>query len=158
MSLINNKIHVAIASDISVWLINTTDTAIPLRCGEVFGFGTGQASEVPTGGAWFQSCKSNHEQLSSTKSNTYNLFAASLCQPCQVQPGPTLQWRPHSSSPATWIWWPLLRPEQSRRCLSRTSFAMCAGPLGSLPSILLNIRWCRKLRTFFFSYFSFIQE
>ena len=50
VSLLNNKINVGIAKDdFAVWLINKTTESITVRCGELFGFGTGTAAEVPTG-------------------------------------------------------------------------------------------------------------
>lgn len=50
MAISNNKIHVGISiGDFGVWLINGTDADVPMRCGELFGFGTGTAAEVPTG-------------------------------------------------------------------------------------------------------------
>ena len=53
MAISNNKIHVGISiGDFGVWLINTTNEDVPLRCGELFGFGTGLAAEVPTGALW----------------------------------------------------------------------------------------------------------
>ena len=49
-TIMNNKIHVAICKEsIEVWLVNSTDSAIPLRSGELFGFGLGSIEEVPLG-------------------------------------------------------------------------------------------------------------